>query len=100
MRQRTKQVRLWFILSLVAVACSDRLIAQTNAIFRYFYDDIGQLTKVIDSTGTVIEYVYDPVGNILQIKRSTAPAGTLAVFSFTPQRGTAGQTVTIQGQAF
>lgn len=68
--------------------------------FQYFYDDLGQLTKVIDSTGTVIEYVYDPVGNILQIKRSSIAPGTLAIFNFTPQRGGPGQTVTIQGQAF
>jgi YD repeat-containing protein len=68
--------------------------------FRYLYDDLGQLTKVIDSTGIVIDYVYDPVGNILQIKRSSVAPGTAAIFNFTPQLGTLGQTVTIQGQAF
>src|SRR6266852_166996 len=72
------------------------LHAQTNTTFHYFYDDLGQLSKAVDSTGTVIEYVYDPVGNILQIKRSSVAPSMLAVFNFTPQRGAAGQTVTIQ----
>jgi len=77
------------------------LRAQTTSTgFQYFYDDLGQLTKVVDSTGTVAEYIYDPVGNILQIKRSTVTPDALAVFNFTPQRGTPGQAVTIQGQAF
>lgn len=84
----------------VALLLVLRAHAQSNITFQYFYDDLGQLTKVADSTGTVIEYFYDPVGNILQIKRSNVPAGTLALFNFTPQRGGAGQTVTIQGQAF
>src|SRR6266852_4793127 len=74
--------------------------AQTNTSFQYFSDDLGQFTKVVASSGTVIEYVYDPVGNILQIKRSTVAPGKLAIVNFTPQRGGAGQTVTIQGQAF
>jgi YD repeat-containing protein len=82
-----------------ALACGKPLHAQSQPV-QYFYDDLGQLTKVVDSTGTIIEYVYDPVGNILQVRRSTAPAGTLAVFNFTPQRGGPGQTVTIQGQGF
>jgi YD repeat-containing protein len=76
------------------------LSAQSNMSFQYFYDDLGQLIKVIDSTGTVVEYVYDSVGNILQIKRSTVAPGTLAIFNFTPQRGGIGETVLIQGQAF
>jgi YD repeat-containing protein len=76
------------------------VVAQTNTSFQYFYDDLGQLTKVIDSTGTVIEYVYDPVGNILQIKRSSIAPGTLAIFNFTPQSGGPAQAVTIQGQGF
>ncbi len=84
------------VLSFSAIAVS----AQTPVTFQYFYDDLGQLTKVVDSTGNVVEYVYDPVGNILQIKRSTSPAGALAIFSFTPQSGGIGQAVTIQGQGF
>jgi YD repeat-containing protein len=78
---------------------SVHLIAQNPAPSQFFYDDLGQLVKVIDSTGTVIEYVYDPVGNMLQIKRSTVGTG-LAIFAFTPQQGNIGQTVTIQGQGF
>src|SRR5581483_4176881 len=68
---------------------------------RYFYDDLSQLTKVVDSTGIVIEYVYDPVGNILQVKRSilTNPNG-LQLFNVTPARTGVGATILIQGQGF
>jgi YD repeat-containing protein len=66
------------LLMCLAFLSSDRLNAQSSVGFHYFYDDLGQLTKVIDSTGTVIEYVYDPVGNILQVKRSNvAPLSQL-----------------------
>lgn len=69
--------------------------------FQYFYDDLGQLSKVIDSAGNELDYTYDAVGNIVQITRGTAPPpGTLAIFGFTPQQGGIGETVTIQGQGF
>ncbi len=74
--------------------------AQQPISFRYFYDDLNQLSKVVDSTGNVVDYVYDPVGNILQIKRSAIASGALAIFSFTPQQGPVGATITIQGQGF
>lgn len=96
---RRKLVRSLCVL-VIALLLTTNVQAQNNIIFQYFYDDLGQLTKVVDSTGTVIEYVYDPVGNILQIKRSSVTPSTLAIFNFTPQRGTAGQTITIQGQGF
>lgn len=77
------------------------LLAQSQSTSQYFYDDLGQLIKVIDSSGNEIDYTYDAVGNILQITRGTAPAtGSLAILNFTPQRGAVGQTVTIQGQGF
>jgi YD repeat-containing protein len=77
------------------------LHAQTSVTFQYFYDDLGQLIKVIDSAGNEIDYQYDAVGNILQITRTTAPApGVLAILDFTPQQGGVGETVTIQGQNF
>jgi YD repeat-containing protein len=91
-------LRLALMLATLAIFIAT-VQAQSNIAFQYFYDDFGQLVKVIDSTGTVIEYVYDPVGNMLQIKRSTVSTG-LAIFAFTPQRGNIGQTVTIQGQGF
>lgn len=95
------QLRVWkVIFTSACLAIATSAGGQTNISFQYFYDDLGQLTKVLDSTGSVVEYVYDPVGNILQIKRSSAAPGTLAIFSFTPQRGGPGQTVTIQGQGF
>ena len=89
------QVRLGIFAILAAT-----LVAQVPMTFQYFYDDTGQLIKVVDSTGVVIEYVYDAVGNMLQVKRSTATPGVLTIFSFTPQQGGPLTTVTISGQGF
>ncbi len=91
----------WLSLLALALLLAASASAQAPITFQYFYDDLGQLVKVIDSSGNVIEYVYDEVGNIVQIKRGTGPAsGTLAIFNFTPQQGGIGDTVTIQGQGF
>jgi YD repeat-containing protein len=86
--------------SLIAVALGVSVSAQTQITFQYFYDDLNQLVKVVDSTGVMIQYVYDQVGNILQINRSTIGSGTLTIFNVTPQTVAAGGTVTIQGQGF
>lgn len=73
-------------------------VAQTPVTFQYFYDELGQLTRVVDSTGIVVEYVYDPAGNLLEVKRSGAAA--LTVFGLTPAQGRVGTMVEIQGQGF
>lgn len=75
--------------------------AQSPITFQYFYDETGQLIRVVDSTGITIEYVYDAVGNMLKIKRSTLPSpGTLRIFSVMPSSGGALAVITIQGQGF
>ena len=63
-------------LLLLAAAC--RVLAQSIP-FQYFYDDLNQLAKVVDSTGVVIQYVYDPVGDVRQINRSTAATAPPAI---------------------
>jgi YD repeat-containing protein len=51
-------------------------LPKQTATLQHFYDDAGQLTKVVDSAGNVVEYVYDPAGNIVQVNRTTvAPGG-------------------------
>src|ERR1039458_1326296 len=98
--ERTVRMRLRLFLCSALVMCA-ALPAQQLITFQYFYDDLGQLVKVIDSAGNEIDYVYDAVGNQTEIKRGAAPAaGTLAILSFTPQLGPAGAMVTIQGQGF
>jgi YD repeat-containing protein len=93
--------RLVLALLLLTLARPSSLVAQSNITFQYFYDDLGQLIKVVDSTGVFIDYVYDAVGNIVQIKRGVAPTvGALAIFNFAPQQGSIGDTVTIYGQGF
>jgi YD repeat-containing protein len=83
---------------LLAIALLTPGATQQPITFQYFYDDLGQLIKVVDSTGIVIEYVYDAVGNILEIKRSTI--SDLAILDFSPRQGPVGTTVTIRGQGF
>jgi YD repeat-containing protein len=84
----------------VVICCAVSLLAQAPTTFQYFYDDLNQLTKVVDSTGVAIEYVYDSVGNILQIKRSSVVPGALTIFNITPQQAGPLVMVTIQGQGF
>ena len=95
-------VALRILLRLVigVYAIASEMQAQGPVSFRYFYDDLDELTKVVDSTGIVIQYIYDPVGNRTEIKRSvlTNPAGP-SIFNLTPARTGAGGTITIQGQA-
>ena len=88
--------RLAFLTFLAAAV----LRAQSPITFQYIYDDLNQLTKVIDSTGVVVQYVYDPVGNILQINRSTLVPGALTIFNISPSQAPTGTNVTIQGQGF
>src|ERR1700761_8015592 len=73
---------------------------QSPVTFQYFYDDLNQLTKVVDSTGVEIDYAYDPVGNIVQIKRTAVASGALTIFNTTPLTAPTGTTITIQGQGF
>jgi YD repeat-containing protein len=80
---------------------ASQLLAQASTPVQYFYDDVGRLIRVVDGTGNVATYAYDAVGNLLSISRSSVPANNgLSILSFSPQSGTAGQTVTIQGQGF
>ena len=90
MRLRLALLTLWVV----------PLLGQAPITFQYFYDDLNQLAKVVDSTGSVVTYVYDSVGNILQINRSTVVPGALTIFNFTPLQGGPLSTVTILGQGF
>jgi YD repeat-containing protein len=76
------------------------LLAQTPTALQCYYDDNGQLYRVLDPSGNLTEYVYDPVGNILQIKSSTLVVNSLAILNVTPSRISPGSTVTITGQNF
>src|SRR5438046_930620 len=92
----------WIRIVLLAALCligANVLQAQAPITFSYFYDDLGQLKKVVDSTGIMVDYVYDAVGNILEVKRSAAP-GALTIFSFTPNQGAPLSNVVLQGKGF
>jgi YD repeat-containing protein len=72
--------------------------SQSGGAIRYYYDDAGRLSKVVDQNGNVATYSYDAVGNLLGITRVSI--GSLAILNFVPQSGPVNQAVTIQGQGF
>ena len=74
--------------------------AQNQVTFQYFYDDLNQLVKAVDSTGIAIQYVYDPVGNIQRIVRSTVSPGTLTIFNVSPQFAATRSVIIVRGQGF
>jgi len=86
----------------VVLAVSSVLLSaqQSNAPISFFYDSLGRLSRVVDNNGNVATYNYDAVGNIISISRSTTSTSALSILSFTPQQGSTGQTVTLQGQGF
>jgi len=71
---------------------------------RYFYDNLGRLTAVIDGQGNVAVYTYDAVGNLVSIQRFTSSGGgstgTIGIFFLSPSSGATGIQVTIQGFGF
>ena len=84
----------------ISLLYSLTVAAQSPITFQYFYDNSGQLIKVVDSTGIAIDYMYDPVGNMTDIKRSAVPVGSLQIFSFTPSASGPLTNITIRGQGF
>lgn len=97
MMRKTIRTGLSFLL---LVGFARPLWAQSGGSVQYVYDALGRLTQVIDPTGNVATYNYDAVGNLLSITRSTTSPSALTIFSFAPSQGSAGQTVTLQGQNF
>ncbi|MFQ5804189.1 MAG: IPT/TIG domain-containing protein [Candidatus Methylomirabilales bacterium] len=69
---------------------------------RYFYDDLGRLSGVVDQQGNAARYVYDAVGNILEIRRTNVAdfPGNVAITFFDPDQGQVGTMVTIVGAGF
>lgn len=64
----------------------------------YNYDANGRLRAVTDTSGNSSQYNYDALGNLQSIV--AVPSGQLAIFSFLPNHGSVGTSVTIQGQGF
>jgi YD repeat-containing protein len=59
---------------------------------------LGRLIAVVDGSGNAAQYKYDGVGNLLSITNTTA--STVSIFTFTPNNGPTGLTVTIYGDGF
>jgi YD repeat-containing protein len=87
----------------LAVICLSALVGLlvSNAgaqVYTYAYDELGRLIAVVDPSGNAGVYNYDSVGNLLSITNTTA--STVSIFTFTPNNGTSGITVTIYGDGF
>ncbi len=99
-RQRELQVvrvdrLLWIIASVVLLVGSTTLIAQQ---ITYTYDEAGRLIGVVDASGNAASYKYDATGNILSIQRYSA--SQVGIFDFTPNNGSEGTAVTLNGTGF
>jgi YD repeat-containing protein len=79
---------------LLPQACAAQAVNQSHL----FRDESGQIVKILDASGIVVEYVYDQSGNLLEIRRSSING--FSILSFSPQQGSVGARVTIQGQGF
>jgi YD repeat-containing protein len=64
----------------------------------YAYDALGRLVAVVDGSGNAAVYKYDAAGNLLSITPTTS--AMVSIFSFTPNNGPVGQSVTIYGDGF
>jgi len=66
---------------------------------RYVYDNLGRLIAVVDEAGNATTYTYDAAGNLISVTRQGG-AGAVAVTALTPDRGKAGDAITILGAGF
>ncbi len=82
---------------LIVTACNWPLSAASAAV-QIVRDDTGQIIEVVDASGIRLDYFYDATGNLVEVRRTSL--NSLAIFGFSPQRGPAGASVTIQGQGF
>jgi len=90
--------RLWWrwVAALVVLAiglASAGLSRAGSGPLTYAYDALGRLIAVVDGSGNAGVYTYDAVGNLKQITNPLA--NTVAIFSFTPNNGPAGQNIAI-----
>jgi YD repeat-containing protein len=96
-----RATRAVILAALVLHALAVPALAQ-QANVNYIYDELGRLVAVIDQQGDVGVYTYDAVGNLLAIERVNVSglSGAVAISLVTPDKGTAGTTVTILGKGF
>jgi len=91
--------RRWVaILGLMALGLvSASLCRAGNGPVTYAYDALGRLVAVVDGSGNAAVYTYDAAGNLVKI---APPTTAVSIFSFTPNNGPVGQSVTIYGDGF
>ena len=86
--------RRWIAgLGLIALALASPRLSGAGGPITYPYDDLGRLVAVVDTsiiTGTNAGvYYYDAVGNLTKIANNSAT--TVAIFAFSPNNGPVGQ---------
>jgi YD repeat-containing protein len=87
------------LLRVVATALASLCVlhAQGSGV-TYVYDETGRLVGVINAAGDAATYSYDAVGNLLSIARHSS--GAVSIIEFTPNLGSVGTSVVIQGIGF
>jgi YD repeat-containing protein len=75
------------------------LVATAHAdTVQYVYDELGRLIATVEASGGVRFYNYDAAGNLLSVTSSSS--SQIAILTFTPGYGIAGNSVTIVGSGF
>lgn len=64
----------------------------------YLYDELGRLKAVLTPSGDAAIYNYDGAGNIVSITRRLST--TVSILEFTPDKASAGSSMTIYGTGF
>jgi YD repeat-containing protein len=95
-RQRWRWIAALGLMALALVSAS--LCRANSGPVTYAYDALGRLVAVVDGSGNAGVYKYDAAGNLLAITPTTS--GTVSIFSFMPNNGSVGQSVTIYGDGF
>lgn len=84
--------------SLLLLFCAPaRTQTQTRSTV-YLYDELGRLKAVLTPSGDAAIYNYDAAGNIVSITRQLST--NVSILDFTPDKGSAGSSMTIYGTGF
>jgi YD repeat-containing protein len=94
-RDKAHPIALFLLIALGSIVAPTYLRSQQ---ITYTYDEAGRLVGVVDPSGNAASYKYDATGNILSIQRYTT--SQVGIFDFTPNSGSLGLTVTLNGTGF
>ena len=90
--------RTLLLTSLLVLFCAPARTQTPTRRTVYLYDELGRLKAVLTPSGDAAIYNYDAAGNIVSITRQLST--NVSILDFTPDKGSAGSSVTIYGTGF